>query len=180
MMRKTRFFVFGILLLSMIAIGCATMPIKEYRPLTKTNEIFVGETKIFKGIKISLKGIKDLGTPADNDPYYQEVVKEYIANLKTELRKKGFLVVEEITPDYQGLVIKTKIGDYPPPLGGWLGIMAMGYAGARVEIYQNNELILMFEEAVNTGTPFSTVQIKGQIKRHIIPQIIKKLSERFL
>ena len=178
-MKKTGFFV---LLSSMIAIGlaglltgCVAMPIKEYRPPVKTNEIFIGEIKIFKDIKVGMSGIKNIGTPAVNDPYYQEVAREYNVNLKTKLERNRFTVVEQATP--RSLIIKTKIGDYPPPLGGWLGIMAMGYVGAQVEIYYNNELILTFEEGVNTGLGF---QAKSQIKRHIVPRIVKKLSERFL
>lgn len=149
--------------------GCVSMPIKEYGPSPKTNEVFIGETLVFKDIEVGLRGIKNIGMPADDDPYYQEVRREYVSALKDELEKNGFKVVEQASP--QSLVVKTKIGDYPPPLGGWLGIMAMGYVGIQIEIWFNNELILGFEKGANTTLGY---QAKKQAKR-LTPGIADKL-----
>ena len=167
------------LLIGLITVitGCVAMPMRQMTDsLPKTNSIYIGEVKIFKGIEVGMSGIKNLGTPADNDSYYQEVVREYGLSLKAELEKSGFKVVElgEVTP--RSLIIKTKIGNKPPPLGGWLGIMAMGQIGVQVEVYYNNELILAFEERVNTTLGYKA---RGQIKRHIAPRIAKKLKEKF-
>ena len=178
-MKKRQLLRLAGLVMAITAItGCMTMPIKEYSPLVKTNEIFIGEVKVFKNMEVAFTGeIKNIGVAADNNPYYQMVAREYIANLKTELEKSGFTPVEGITPNYQGLVIKTKIGDYPAPLGGWLGIMAMGAVVAQVEVYWKSELALSFGEAVNTTLGYKA---ESQIKRHIIPRIVKKLREKFL
>jgi hypothetical protein len=132
-------------------------------------------------MEVTTSGIKNIGKPTE-EPYYQEVAKEYSATLENELKKNGFVLVPEPTP--QSLVIKTKIGDYPPPLGGWL--MDMGMVGAQVEVYQNGKLLLYFEEVVNTANPkflegsVLGARAKDQIKRHIAPRIAKKLKEKFL
>lgn len=165
--------------LVMAMTGCMAMPIKEYRPLAKTNEILIGEVKVFKDMELGFTGgIKNIGVAADNDPYYQGVARGYIASLKTELEKGGFTLVEGVSnyPNYQGLVIKTKIGDYPPPLGGWLGAFAMGAVVVQVEVYQNSELVLSLEEAANTTLGY---KVEKQTKR-LAPRIVKKLSEKFL
>lgn len=159
--------------------GCVSMPLKQYSEvLPKENTVFLGEVSVFQGMNLGMSGIKDIGKPTD-DPYYQEVVKEYTTALEKELKKRGFVLVPEPTP--QSLVIKTKIGDKPPLLGGWLGAIGVGAVGTQVEVYQNGKLLLYFEEGVNTGNPeFCGVQAKGQIKRHIAPWIAKKLKEKFL
>lgn len=99
-----------------LLVGCVAMPVKVYHPLPKTSELFISEIKIYKDTEVTTKGIKNIGVPADDDPYYQEVIKEYSDALKAELLKGGFIVVDEATP--QCLILKTKIGDNPPPLGG--------------------------------------------------------------
>jgi len=152
-----------------VMAGCVSMPIKVNYPLPKTNEVFIGETLMFKDIEVGLKGIKNIGRSVDNDPYYQEVRKEYIGALKDELEKNGFKVVEQVDP--QSLVIKTKIGDYPPLLGGWLGMLGMGYVGIQVEIWFDNKLVLEFEEGANTTLGY---QAKKQVKR-LTPRIADKL-----
>jgi len=162
--------------LAMAMTGCMVMPIKEYRPLVRTNEILIAEVKVFKDMELGFTGgMKNIGVAADNDPYYREVAREYIASLKTELEKSGFTLVEGIS-NYQGLVIKTKIGDSPPPLGGWLGAFAMGAVVVQVEVYQNSELVLSLEEAANTTLGYKA---EKQTKK-LAPRIAKKLSERFL
>lgn len=95
-----------------------------------------------------LHGITDIGKPAGDDPYYKEIVEEYKTTLKKELRKNGFFVVEEPTP--QSLVIKTKIGDDPPPLGGVLGIWTAGMVAVQIEIFAKGQKVLYFEGAVIT------------------------------
>ena len=147
------------------------MPVKLYHPLPKTNKIFIGETKIYKDTKVTTKGIKDIGVPADDDPYYQEVVKEYISALKDELVKNGFTLVEQATP--QSLIIKTTIGDEPPPLGGWLGAGAMGIVMIQVEVAQEDKALLHFEQGANTTLGYKA---KKQVVR-LVPGIVKKIKE---
>lgn len=167
-----------ILLAMMTAVmvaGCVSMPLKQYvEVLPKTNLVCLGEVKMFKGVRgmVSYDSFKE---PVDNDPYYQEVRQEYLIVIKENLEKRGFVVLEE--PDPQTLILETKLGDIPPLLGGWTGIAGMGLVTARVEIKQNDRLLLYFEEAVSTGLGY---QAKGQIKRHIAPRIARKLKEKFL
>ncbi len=177
-MRKT-IMAFIVFLFSLGLGGCVSMPLKQYSEvLPKENTVFLGEVSVFKGMNVTMSGIKDIGKPTD-DPYYQEVAKEYTTALEKDLIKNGFVVVKEVTS--QSLVIKTKIGDRPPLLGGWLGAVGTGVVGTQVEVYQNGKLLLYFEEAVAAGNPeFCGVQAKGQIKRHIVPRIAEKLKEKFL
>lgn len=171
-----------ILLAVMTAItvsGCVSMPLKQYvEVLPKTNLVCLGEVKMFKGVRgmVSYDSFKE---PVDNDPYYQGVKQEYLTVLKENLEKKGFVVVDK--PDPQTLILETKLGDIPPLLGGWMGIAGPGLVTARVEIKQNDRLLIFLEEAVSTGNPASFgYRIKDQIKRHIAPRIAKKLKEKFL
>ena len=160
--------------LSLFLAGCASLPTKTYGPMPKTNEIFIGEVKVFKDIKMGMSGIKDIGKPVVDDPYYKEVVEEYTTTLKDELVRNGFSVTEELTSE--PLVIKTKIGDNPPPLGGWLGIWAMGTVGLQIEIFYKGQPVFDLEEGANTTIGYKA---KKQILR-LIPRIVQKLKKKFL
>lgn len=172
---------FIIFLFSLGLGGCVSMPMKVYESLPKTNIVSLGQVSVFREMKLTTSGIKDIGKPTD-DPYYQEVAREYSAVLEKELRENGFVVLTEPTP--QSLVIKTKIGDQLPLLGGWM--CGLGAVGAQVEVYQNEKLLLYFEEVVNTTNPkFLEGSVLGgrakdQIRRHIAPRITKKLKEKFI
>lgn len=155
--------------------GCASFPTKSYGPLPKTNEIFIGEVEVFKDIKIGMAGIRDIGKPVVvDDPYYKEVVEGYITTLRDELARNGFSVVEE--PTSESLVIKTKIGDNPPPLGGWLGIFAMGIVGLQVEVVYKERAVFYFEDGINTTVGYPA---KKQVLR-LVPRIVQKLKKEFL
>lgn len=170
-MRENGILILGLSLIVLIA-GCVAKPMIQHYPLPKGNkEVFVSETKVFKDTKFTTKGIEKMGVPADNDPYYQDLVREYMDTLKTELGRNGFTVIEKITS--QSLVIKTEIGDYPPPLGGWGPFV--GIIGARVKVFCNDKLILEFQEAVNTAL---LVPAKEQIGKFITPRIANTLAEK--
>lgn len=158
-----------VMIVVVVMAGCVLIPIKANYPLPKTSEVFIGETLMFKDIEVGLRGIKNIGRPVNDDPYYQEVRREYIGAFKDELEKNGFKVVEQVSP--QSLVVKTKIGDYPPLLGGWLGMLGMGYVGIQIEIWFDNKLVLEFEEGANTTLGY---QAKKQAKR-LTPRIADKL-----
>lgn len=167
-----------ILLVVMMAItvsGCVSMPLKQYvEVLPKANIICLGEVKMFKGVRgmVSYDSFKE---PVDNDPYYQEVRQKYLAVIKENLEKRGFVVVDK--PDPQTLILETKLGDIPPLLGGWMGIAGPGLVTARVEIKQNDRLLLYFEEAVSTTLGY---QANKQIRRFIAPRIAEQLKKKFL
>lgn len=165
----------SLLFVVFLAAGCANLPTRTYESsLPKTNKIFVATAEMFKDIKMGMNGIKDIGKPIVDDLYYKEVIEEYATTLKAELARSGFVVVE--TPTHESLVIKTKIGDNPPPLGGWLGIYAMGTVGVQIEVFQNEKLVFYFEEGANTTIGYKT---KKQITR-LIPRIVQKLKKKFL
>ena len=145
---KTGWLIAGVIFLS----GCASMPIKVYEPLPKTNVIYPGEVKMFTGVR-GMVSCDSFSVPVDNDPYYQEIKQTYLAVLKENLEKEGFVVVDK--PDPQTLILETKIGDIPPLLGGWTGIAGMGLVTARVEIKQNDRLLLSLEQAVSTSLGYN-------------------------
>lgn len=170
----------GVLFLAFSLIGCMAKVVKQESPLLpKINKIYIGETKAFKGVKVGFRGINDIGEKeVTGDTYYQDVVREYTDALKENLTKEGFVVLEN--PESESLTLKTKIGDRPPPLGGWLGVMAMGIVAAQVEIYHKEKRIFYFEEAANTANPeFFNIRAGGQLKR-LAPLIVQKLASKFL
>lgn len=171
-MKKT-IIVFLAFLFSLGFGGCASMPMRVYESLPKTNLICLGEVKMFKGER-GMVSCNSFSKPVDNDPYYQEVGQKYLTVLKANLEKKGFVVVDK--PDPQALILETKIGDIPPLLGGWMGGAGMGLVAARVEIKQNDRLLLSFEQAVGTTLGYKAGK---QIRRFIAPRIAKKLGKLF-
>jgi len=171
-MRKLRWlFLIGLVGLAMATAGCVTMPTKEDGSLAKTNEISIGEVKVFKNPEFT-------SAFDNNAPQYQEMVSVYVASLKAELQKKGFTIVEG-TPDYQGLVIKTKISYAKPPLGK---LFSNGTVYIQVEVYQNNELVLSdMMGGWRGGKTDELVGLKAEFCiRRIVPFIVKKLSKRLL
>ena len=170
-----RYFSLIVLLgLVMMMSGCVKMATKEFRPFVKTYHIRIGEVEVFKNPEVHTSGIKDIGEPADNSSSrYQDLIKDYKAILKTQLEKNGFVVVDD--PDYQDLVIKTKIGDNKVNWLSWFVPIA-GEFVCQVEIYQKGELVLFTEEYKNTG---SWASPSVRLKMQIVPEIVAKLKKRF-
>jgi len=156
-----------LLLFMFVMAGCVRFPVKTYSPALKTNEVFISEIKTYQGPKLASGGIKDIGLPTNNE----EIAEEFRIALSTELEKSGFLLLKQPKPE--SLVIKIKIGDRPAPLGGWLGIMAMGVVVVDIEVYQSDRLVLHLEDGMNTGVGYSS---EKQITR-LAPRIVKKLKE---
>jgi len=156
----------GFLSLSFLVMGCVSFPIKT-SPAIKTNEVFISEIKTYKDPKVTTNGIKDIGQLDDNE----ELRKVFKTALAAELEKAGFILLEQ--PKLESLVIKIKIGDRPAPLGGWLGIMAMGIVVVDIEVYQSDRLVLHLEDGMNTTLGYSS---EKQIAR-LAPRIVKKLKE---
>ena len=155
-------------IISVFLSGCAAMrPIQHVEKLPKTNKVVIGEIILFKDLK-------DKKQVASAHPDYQKVAGLYKAELVRELNKKGFLIQDQA--DKESLVLKTKINNYPAPLGGLLGILAMGLVIARVEVYINDELVYTFEEAANTTLGFPG---KLQLRWRVVPQVAKRLKRQF-
>lgn len=155
------------LLFVLLAAGCASFPVKTYISALKTNEVFIDEIKTYQDPKLASWGIKDIGLPTNNE----EIAEEFRIALSTELEKSGFLLLKQPKPE--SLVIKTKIGDRPAPLGGWLGIYAMGVVVVDIEVYQSDRLVLYLEDGMNTTVGYSS---KKQIVR-LVPRVVRKLKE---
>ena len=148
--------------------GCATMrPVQHVKELPKTNKVLIGEIVFFKDLK-------DKQRIDSGHPDYQELIGFYKAELAKELNEKGFLI--QGLADGESLVLKTKINNYPAPLGGMLGALAMGLVRARVEVYFDSKLVYTFEEAANTTLGFSG---KLQLRRFVVPRVAKRLERQF-
>lgn len=167
-----------IAIIFLIAVSCAVMPTtKVDHSFSKTNEISIEKVEVFEGLKRdSLTGeVKDFGKPVDVDSniQYQQLVKEYLASLKKELGKEGFVVIDNPTP--KSLNLKTKISDDKPIKGlGWT-VFGQGTVAIQTSVYQNDTTILSFAHAAN----YSIFSINTQVQR-LTPLIAKKVKKELL
>lgn len=159
---------------SIFMTGCVSFPYKVYDKIDAlslpTTKIYIEEPLLYKEGRYGLEGIEDLGKLADaDDPYYRNLKNVYQDVLKQEFEKNGLIVVDRIEPKV--FVVKTKIVEHPPALGGWIG--SLGMIGARVELYQGEKKLLEFEEGVNINL---IVRSESQIKRWIGPRVSNKIK----
>lgn len=153
---------------SIFLIGCAgNTPVKYANNLPMNNKISVGEVAVYEGLKKNEK-------TNINDPYYAEVISSYLENMEKNLKDNGFSVESAECTDC--LVLKTKLNNKKPLLGGALGIMGLGAIRARVEVYNKNTLVYSHAVEVVTDIFFGPAV---QIRRGIAPMLVKQLRKDF-
>lgn len=158
----------ALLVSSAFLLGCSTVKsLQRADKLPVSNKMSIGEVAVYEGLKKD--GEVDL-----NDPYYAGVLKSYLENLEKNLKESDFLVEGAGCADC--LVIKTKLNNKKPLLGGALGIMAMGTIRARVEVYDKDVKVYSFTSEVLTDLFFGPA---AQIRRGIAPWIAKQLKKDF-
>ena len=148
--------------------GCVGFLAKISSPTIETKEVFIGEIKTYKDPEFTAGGrIKNIGLPTND----KKIAKVFEAALAAELEKAGFILTKQ--PGIESLVVKTRIGDHPAPLGGWLGIFAMGIVVVEVEVYQNDNLLLRLEDGMNTTLGYSSKKQAGRLT----PRVVEKIKE---
>jgi len=178
--RKRLFLGFFFLIL---VTGCATTEVRHFVVLPKTNQITIGEIRVWKDLKTDhwRKKVKKKAVPVDlgSDVYYQRLVKEYKDSLKNELRRNGFQVLEVeegVSQEGQeGLVLKTRIINTPPKLGGIGGIYGGGILICHIGIFWEKELVFTYIEIVPT-----TLGGKAPTALKLfVPRAVKQIKEKF-
>jgi len=151
-----------VLLVAVLAGGCAGFNAEVRGPLPKSNEVYVGETIVIHN-----------GKPAEKE-YAQKIIDAYKEGIRERLPEYGFKVLDKPGPNT--LVLKTTIKDEFYFFGGF-------YTGGSMEvlvgIYQNGVLLpITFKlddqviSKILGGTAFAA-------KKHAPILLGKKLKEHF-
>lgn len=179
--------VIGLIVLAVL-MGCAMVPPKQYvEVLPKTKFVVVGDVKTFKNTKEGIKGlrhyIENIGEET-NDLSYIELAETYSAVLKEKLKESGFVVLEKHENlEASVLVISTKLGYMPP-------ILLVRYAAIKVqiEVIHNGRLVLSFDKSALVSSWGALVlsealpvdSAKTQVRKFIVPLVVKEIKEHFL
>ena len=113
-----------VLLIAVLAGGCAGFNAEVRGPLPKSNEVYVGETIVIHN-----------GKPAEKE-YAQKIIDAYKEGIRERLPEYGFKVLDKPGPNT--LVLKTTIKDEFYFFGGFY---TGGSADVFVEIYHNGSLL---------------------------------------
>lgn len=158
----------ALLICSVSLIGCAgNRPKLHVDKLPLSDRISIGEVAVYEGLKTDREA--DL-----NDPYYVELLNSYLENMKKNLKENDFSVESAGCSDC--LVIKTKLNNKKPLLGGALGIMGLGAIRARIEVYDKNVLVYSHAAEVVTDLFFGPA---AQIRRGVALMLVKQLRKNF-
>lgn len=173
-MKKT-ILVFMVFLFSLGLGGCVSMPLKQYSEvLPKTNSVRLEKTVFCKLREVNLGFKLSFEEPIENPSAEQlELLEVYGVCLKEELGKRGFAVTDDSSKEGT-LVIKSKIGEVP----GNVITSGLGIVGAEVEVWDNDKLLLSFQQGANTH--FLSVSTQKGIRAKVAPCIARKLKEKFL
>ncbi len=167
-----------LIVLSLVVASCAVVSTTRVDfPLVKTNEVSLGCVEVFEGLRRDFftGKVRDFGRSVDveNSAEYQRLSQRYLASLKEELEKRGFLVVENPAP--QSLLIRTKIGDDKPAKGlGWTAF-GQGTVAIETSVYQGERMLLSFTSVANYGI----LSVETQVKR-LTPGIVRKIEKELL
>jgi len=152
-----------VLLVAVLAGGCAGFNAEVRGPLPKSNEVYVGETIVIHN-----------GKPAEKE-YAQKIIDAYKEGIRERLPEYGFKVLDKPGPNT--LVLKTTISDI---FDFWHGLGG-GSVKVLVGIYQNGSLLpitLSMRADVSKFRPGGTaysVRLVGKSKL-----LAEKLKEYFL
>ena len=159
-----------VLLIAVLAGGCAGFNAEVRGPLPKSNEVYVGETIVIHN-----------GKPAEKE-YAQKIIEAYKEGIRERFPEYGFKVLDKPGPNT--LVLKTTISDI---FDFWHGLGG-GSVDAFTEIYQNGVLLpitlKMDSHAVSkfiSGT-FNGTSYSGTayvVRKHVIWFWAEKLKEHF-
>lgn len=161
----------AVLLVAVVAGGCASFEVTARGPLPKANEVFVGETVVTHD-----------GKPADAE-YATNIANAWRDSVREYMPKYGFRVVDKPGPDT--LVLKASIAD---EYHIWYGL-GVGKWDARVDVYQQGALLPVEVLAKNAGTSiFLSSEFNGRrysgtafvVRREFAPLVAEKLKEHFL
>ena len=122
-MKRTILIGLMVLLVAVLASGCAGFNAEVRGPLPKANEVYVGETIVIHN-----------GKPAEKE-YAQKIIDAYKEGIRERLPEYGFKVLDKPGPNT--LVLKTTISDI---FDFWHGLGG-GSADVFVEIYHNGSLL---------------------------------------
>jgi len=160
-----------VLLVAVLAGGCAGFNAEVRGPLPKSNEVYVGETIVIHN-----------GKPAEKE-YAQKIIDAYKEGIRERLPEYGFKVLDKPGPNT--LVLKTTIKDEFYFFGGFY---TGGSVDAFTEIYQNGVLLPItlkmdghavskFNRGTFNGTSYSGTAYV--VRKHVIWFWAEKLKEHF-
>lgn len=156
-----------ILICSISLLGCAgNRPVQYVDKLPISDRISVGEVAVYAGLETNEKA--DL-----NDPHFSELAAAYRKELTENLKSVDFSVGIPDCADC--LVLKTKLNERLPRLGGALGILGMGKVRASIEVYEKDKLVYSFTSEALTDLFFGSV---AQVRRAVAPEIAKQLQKK--
>ena len=169
-MKRTILIGLMVLLIAVLAGGCAGFNAEVRGPLPKSNEGYVGETIVIHN-----------GKPAEKE-YAQKIIDAHKEGIREYMPKYGFKVVDKPGPNT--LVLKTTISDI---FNIWHGLGG-GETDVLVEVYQNGSLLpitlKMDSHAVSkfiSGT-FNGTSYSGTayiVRKHVVRLWTEKLKEHF-
>lgn len=159
---------FALLICSASFLGCAgNKPMQYVDKLPMNNKISVGEIVVYSGLEKEEKA--DLSRP-----HYAELVDTFRKRLVENLSNKDFSIDGAGCADC--LMLKTKINERMPRLGGALGILGLGIVRARVEVYEKDVLVYSFIVESPTDLFFGSAT---QVRRFVAPEIARQMKKKF-
>ena len=123
-MKRTILIGLMVLLVAVLAGGCAGFNAEVRGPLPKANEVYVGETIVIHN-----------GKPAEKE-YAQKIIDAHKEGIREYMPKYGFKVVDK--PGSNTLVLKTTIKD---AFYFMFGFYTGGRVEVLIEVYQNSSLL---------------------------------------
>jgi len=178
---KTRLFLVCLLV---ILIGCASIPIKKHAQPIKTDIICFSEIEAFKNPKVYLRlgrgEIKDLGelvSPLEEP--FSKIVLAHQDSLTKELEKRGFKVRLRIDKceEPTSLLLKSRVITYPDSWKYHIFYVS-GFVGVKMEITQQDNLILTLETGASSGFLASPETQIRRLAPFIAEKIVESLNER--
>ena len=159
-----------VLLVAVLAGGCAGFNAEVRGPLPKANEVYVGETIVIHN-----------GKPAEKE-YAQKIIDAYKEGIRERFPEYGFKVLDKPGPNT--LVLKTTIKD---AFYFMFGFYTGGRVEVLIEVYQNSSLLPITLKKTNdvskliSGT-FNGTSYSGTayiVRKHVVRLWTEKLKEHF-
>jgi len=169
-MKRTILIGLMVLLVAVLAGGCAGFNAEVRGPLPKANEVYVGETIVIHE-----------GKPATEE-YALPIINAYKESIREYLPEYEFKVVDK--PGSNTLVLKTTIKD---AFYFMFGFYTGGRVEVLIEVYQNSSLLPITLKKTNdvskliSGT-FNGTSYSGTayvIRKHFGKFLAEKLKEHF-
>ena len=169
-MKRTILIGLMVLLVAVLAGGCAGFNAEVRGPLPKANEVYVGETIVIHE-----------GKPATEE-YAQKIIDAYKEGTREHMPKYGFKVVDKPGPNT--LVLKTTIKD---AFYFMFGFYTGGRVEVLIEVYQNSSLLPITLKAASDVSKFNRGTFNGTsysgtayvIRKHFGKFLAEKLKEHF-